>query len=72
MKFNTELCINGDFFLTLHFSSTGDVVLKDLKLKAEALNSLQLPLRVKAGFVGTITLKVLLESSFAVCLLAIS
>lgn len=36
----------------------GDVVLKDLKLKAEALNSLKLPVRVKAGFVETITLKV--------------
>ncbi|KAK8477173.1 hypothetical protein V6N11_019518 [Hibiscus sabdariffa] len=35
----------------------GDVVLKDLKLKAEALNSLNLPVAVKAGFVGTITLK---------------
>ncbi|KMZ66837.1 hypothetical protein ZOSMA_288G00380 [Zostera marina] len=36
----------------------GDVVLKDLKLKAEALNSLKLPVIVNAGFVGTITLKV--------------
>ncbi|AQK59109.1 calcium-dependent lipid-binding family protein [Zea mays] len=36
----------------------GDVVLKDLKLKAEALNSLGFPVTVKAGFVGTITLKV--------------
>ncbi|KAL8152479.1 LOW QUALITY PROTEIN: hypothetical protein V2J09_010239 [Rumex salicifolius] len=36
----------------------GDVVLKDLKLKAEALNSLKLPVTVKAGFIGTITLKV--------------
>ncbi|CAL9040995.1 unnamed protein product [Musa banksii] len=36
----------------------GDVVLKDLKLKAEALNSLRLPVIVKAGFVGTITLRV--------------
>ncbi|XP_031738035.1 uncharacterized protein LOC101213129 isoform X1 [Cucumis sativus] len=36
----------------------GDVVLKDLKLKTEALNSLRLPVTVKAGFVGTITLKV--------------
>uniref|UniRef100_A0A0D9VFX1 C2 domain-containing protein n=1 Tax=Leersia perrieri TaxID=77586 RepID=A0A0D9VFX1_9ORYZ len=36
----------------------GDVVLKDLKLKAEALNALRLPVTVKAGFVGTITLKV--------------
>lgn len=36
----------------------GDVVLKDLNLKAEALNSLKLPVTVKAGFIGTITLKV--------------
>ncbi|KAL1372338.1 hypothetical protein AAHE18_01G196400 [Arachis hypogaea] len=36
----------------------GDVVLKDLRLKAEALNSLKLPVTVKAGFVGSITLKV--------------
>ncbi|KAI4370200.1 hypothetical protein MLD38_018571 [Melastoma candidum] len=36
----------------------GDVVLRDLKLKAEALNSLELPVTVKAGFIGTITLKV--------------
>lgn len=35
------------------------MVLKDLKLKAEALNSLKLPVTVKAGFVGSITLKVL-------------
>ncbi|CAK7326271.1 unnamed protein product [Dovyalis caffra] len=36
----------------------GDVVLKDLNLKAEALNLLKLPITAKAGFVGTITLKV--------------
>lgn len=42
------------------FFSLGDVVLKDLKLKAEALNSLKLPVTVKAGFLGTITLKVTL------------
>ncbi|KEH32375.1 calcium-dependent lipid-binding-like protein [Medicago truncatula] len=36
----------------------GDVVLKDLKLKSEALNALKLPVTVKSGFVGTITLKV--------------
>jgi hypothetical protein len=41
-----------------YISFTGDVVLKDLQLKAEALNSLKLPVTVKAGFVGTITLKV--------------
>ncbi|KAK1425948.1 hypothetical protein QVD17_14615 [Tagetes erecta] len=39
-------------------ASSGDVVLKDLKLKADALNSLKLPVTVNAGFVGTITLKV--------------
>ncbi|KAD5802908.1 hypothetical protein E3N88_14268 [Mikania micrantha] len=38
--------------------SSGDVVLKDLKLKSDALNSLKLPVTVKAGFVGTITLQV--------------
>ncbi|EPS74076.1 hypothetical protein M569_00677, partial [Genlisea aurea] len=36
----------------------GDVVLKDLKIKAEALNALKLPVTVKAGFLGSITLKV--------------
>ncbi|KAM7278379.1 hypothetical protein ACFE04_005513 [Oxalis oulophora] len=36
----------------------GDVVLRDLRLKAEALNALKLPVTVTAGFVGTITLKV--------------
>lgn len=36
----------------------GDVILKDLQLKAEALNSLNLPITVKAGFLGSITLKV--------------
>lgn len=36
----------------------GDVVLKDLQLKAEALNALKLPLTVKAGFLGSVTLKV--------------
>ena len=45
-------------FLQIFLLPTGDVVLKDLKLKAEALNSLNLPVTVKAGFVGTITLKV--------------
>lgn len=44
--------------LQIFLLPTGDVVLKDLKLKAEALNALNLPVTVKAGFVGTITLKV--------------
>merc|ERR1711915_862106 len=36
----------------------GDVVLRDLRLKTEALNALKLPIRVKAGFLGSVTLKV--------------
>lgn len=36
----------------------GDVVLKDLQLKAEALNALKLPITVKAGFLGSIRLRV--------------
>ncbi|XP_077210681.1 intermembrane lipid transfer protein vps1301-like [Tasmannia lanceolata] len=49
----------------------GDVVLRDLQLKAEVLNSLKLPVTVKAGFVGTITLRGrldtrILESRFLV------
>lgn len=44
--------------ITIFHSFIGDVVLKDLKLKAEALNLLKLPVTVTAGFVGTITLQV--------------
>ncbi|KAJ9544800.1 hypothetical protein OSB04_024507 [Centaurea solstitialis] len=47
------------FQLTLHpLISLGDVLLKDLKLKSEALNSLKLLVTVKAGFVGSIMLQV--------------
>jgi hypothetical protein len=45
---------------------TGDVVLKDLQLKAEALNALKLPITVKAGFLGSVTLKVH-ESGYWTC-----
>lgn len=48
-----------DALLYLFINDAGDVVLKDLQLKAEALNSLQLPVTVKAGFIGSITLKVI-------------
>jgi hypothetical protein len=51
-------------YLPLLILLKGDVVLKDLKLKADALNSLRLPVTVKAGFVGTITLKVLVIFCF--------
>jgi vacuolar protein sorting-associated protein 13A/C len=36
----------------------GDVVLRNLKLKPEALADLNLPITVKAGLLGTLTLKV--------------
>ena len=36
----------------------GDVELRDLQLKPEALNALKLPIKVKAGFVGTLKAKV--------------
>ena len=37
----------------------GDVTLRNLKLKAEALADLNLPITVKAGLLGSLTLKVL-------------
>ncbi|GAB2273666.1 hypothetical protein Dimus_008448 [Dionaea muscipula] len=36
----------------------GDVELTNMQLKPEALNSLQLPIKVKAGFLGSVKLKV--------------
>lgn len=36
----------------------GDVVLRNLKLKPEALQSLDLPITVKSGLLGSLTLKV--------------
>lgn len=51
--------------------SLGDVVLKDLKLKAEALNALNLPVTVEAGFLGTITLKVIMSFLVVLCVSAI-
>jgi vacuolar protein sorting-associated protein 13A/C len=36
----------------------GDVELKNMQLKPEALNALKLPVRVKAGFLGSVKLKV--------------
>lgn len=36
----------------------GDVVLHNLRLKPEALTDLNLPITVKAGLLGTLTLKV--------------
>lgn len=37
----------------------GDVQLHNLHLKPEALNALNLPITVKAGLLGSLTLKVL-------------
>ena len=42
----------------------GDVVLKNLKLKPEALADLNLPISVKAGLLGSLTLKVTCLASF--------
>lgn len=36
----------------------GDVVLKNLRLKADALSELDLPVTVEAGLLGSLTLKV--------------
>lgn len=46
--------------LMLSFCNTvpGDVELTNMQLKPEALNSLKLPVRVKAGFLGSVKLKV--------------
>lgn len=51
-----DMCTFLDFFFVS--IPSGDVVLKDLQLKAEALNALKLPITVKAGFLGSVTLKV--------------
>ena len=37
---------------------SGDVELTNMQLKPEALNSLKLPVKVKAGFLGSVKLKV--------------
>lgn len=38
--------------------SAGDVELTNMQLKPEALNALKLPIKVKAGFLGSVKLKV--------------
>lgn len=37
---------------------TGNVELTNMQLKPEALNALKLPVKVKAGFLGSVKLKV--------------
>lgn len=37
---------------------SGDVELKNMQLRPEALNALKLPVKVKAGFLGSVRLKV--------------
>ena len=39
-------------------SKIGDVELTNMQLKPEALNALKLPVKVKAGFLGSVKLKV--------------
>lgn len=45
------------FYLSFKFV-TGDVELTNMQLKPEALNALKLPVKVKAGFLGSVKLKV--------------
>lgn len=40
--------------------SAGNVELTNMQLKPEALNSLKLPIKVKAGFLGSVKLKVVI------------
>lgn len=47
------------FYHFVMWNIIGNVVLKDLELKAEALNELKLPVSVKAGFLGSVTLNVM-------------
>lgn len=44
----------------LNLDDIGDAVLEDSQLKAVALNAPKVPSTVKAGFLGSVTLKVLL------------
>lgn len=45
-------------FILLNIRSVGDVELTNMQLKPEALNALKLPIKVKAGFLGSVRLKV--------------
>jgi hypothetical protein len=47
----------------------GDVELTNMQLKPEALNSLKLPVRVKAGFLGSVKLKVCTNAGLGFCIL---
>lgn len=40
--------------------NAGDVELSNMQLKPEALNALKLPVKVKAGFLGSVKLKVMI------------
>lgn len=41
----------------IFIKSAGDVELNNMQLKPEALNALKLPVKVKAGFLGSVKLK---------------
>lgn len=47
-----------DEVVVLPACETGDVELTNMQLKPEALNALKLPVKVKAGFLGSVKLKV--------------
>lgn len=50
--------VSQEFDLSWFKYSTGDVELTNMELKPEALNALKLPVKVKAGFLGSVKLKV--------------
>lgn len=52
---NVDLCMLHSY---IFIKSAGDVELNNMQLKPEALNALKLPVKVKAGFLGSVKLKV--------------
>lgn len=51
-------CYGFELFYLFCYSPTGDVELTNMQLKPEALNALKLPVKVKAGFLGSVKIKV--------------
>ncbi len=63
-SFQTVLGFVGFFWVQPNsFIFAGNVELTNMHLKPEALNALKLPIKVKAGFLGSVKLKVRIEKS---------
>ncbi len=61
-SFQTVLGFVGVFWVQPNsFIFAGNVELTNMHLKPEALNALKLPIKVKAGFLGSVKLKVRIE-----------